>query len=70
MTPPTIGPTGVLEDLGPGSVEEVCSAVSDSVVEGTSEIRRLMLVSAEPLDSVLVLVVSSSNTEVGKSVDS
>jgi hypothetical protein len=70
MTPPTIGPTGVLEGLGPESVEEVCSALFDAVVEGTSEIRRLMLVSTEPLDSVLVLAVSSSDVEVGKSVDS
>ena len=75
MTPPTMGPIGVLEDLGSSSDEEsfeveVCLPVVDAMVESASMIWRLMLVSGVPLDSVPVLDVSSSDVDVGKYVDS
>jgi hypothetical protein len=75
-TPPTIGPIGVLEDsLSPSSGDEVGSAGTDSVVEGT--FWTLISPSTEPLDSIVETVVvgivlegSSSDCEVDVSVDS
>lgn len=63
MTPPTIGPIGVLESLGSLSDHEVCRAGVDSVVVGLFLVLILALVET-------VLELSSSDCEVEKSVDS
>lgn len=63
MTPPTIGPIGVLESLGSLSDDEVCPAGVDSVVVGAFLV--LILAVVETL-----LEISSSDCEVEKFVDS